>query len=75
MKILVEVKFARQPKPIEKLANGSYVVMTNKKPKNNEANDDIVMQISKYFGVAKSSVEIVVGKTTKKKIINIAAKT
>lgn len=72
MKILVNVKLKSSKNGVEKLEDGSYIVYTKKEAKNNMANNDIVKQISKYFGVNKNSVSIVLGHKIKKKIIEIS---
>ena len=71
MKILIEVKLKSRKSGVEKLEGGSFVVYTTKEPKNNEANKDIKEQLSKYFKVAKTKIEIILGKTTKRKIVKI----
>jgi uncharacterized protein YggU (UPF0235/DUF167 family) len=71
MKILIEVKLKSKKSGVEKLDENSYIVYTTKVPKNNESNKDILEQLSKYFKVAKTRIEIILGKTTKKKIVKI----
>jgi uncharacterized protein YggU (UPF0235/DUF167 family) len=71
MKILIEVKLKSKKSGVEKLDENSYIVYTNKEPKNNEANKDILEQLSRYFKVTKTRIEIILGKTMKKKIVKI----
>jgi len=71
MKILVDVKLKSKKSMVQKIDQNHFVVHTAKEPKDNKANVDIVCQLSKYFDVPKSNVTILVGKTTKHKIVEI----
>ena len=71
MKILVDVKLKSKKSMVQKIDQNHFVVHTIKEPKDNKANVDIVCQLAKYFDVPKSNVTILVGKTTKHKIVEI----
>lgn len=71
MKILVDVKLKSKKSMVQKIDQNHFVVHTTKEPKDNKANVDIVCQLAKYFEVPKSNVTILVGKTTKHKIVEI----
>ncbi len=71
MKILVNVKLKSNKNGVEKLGDGSYIVYTKKEARDNMANNDIVKQVAKHFGVGKNDVSIVLGQKMKKKIIEI----
>ncbi|MFA5230528.1 MAG: DUF167 domain-containing protein [Candidatus Paceibacterota bacterium] len=72
MKILVDVKLKSKQSRVEKISEGHFVVKTTKEAKDNEANIDIIGQLSKYFKVPKSNIKISLGKTTKHKIVDIS---
>ncbi len=69
MRFLVEVKFSKQEKLPKKITENSYIIYTNKKPKNNEANLDVINQLAKALKTAKSNLKIVAGQTSKHKIL------
>jgi uncharacterized protein YggU (UPF0235/DUF167 family) len=71
MKITVEVKLKSKKYGIKKLTETSYVVYTYKPPEKNQANEDVIKQLARYFDVSKSQVEILLGKTITSKIIEI----
>jgi uncharacterized protein YggU (UPF0235/DUF167 family) len=71
MKIAVEVKLKSRKYGIKKVTETSYIVYTSKAPEKNQANEDIIKQLARYFDVSKSQVEIVLGKTLTSKIISI----
>ena len=71
MKILIEVKLKSKNIGVEKVSEKHFIVRTNKEAKDNKANNDIILQLAKYFKVSKNSIEIRVGKTTKNKIVEI----
>jgi uncharacterized protein len=71
MKIAVEVKLKSRKYGIKKLTETSYEVYTYKPPEKNQANEDVVKQLARYFDVPKSQVEILLGKTITSKIIEI----
>ena len=71
MRIFVKVRTFSKFKRVEKLSADSYKVYTSKKPVDGEANKDITDQLSKYFKTAKSNIEIVAGKTSGMKIVEL----
>ncbi len=71
MKILVEVKLKSKKNMVEKMADGHFVVFTNKEARENMANNDVLLQLSKYFKVPKSNIHICLGQKLKKKIVEI----
>lgn len=48
-----------------------YVVHTKEKPVDGKANEAIVRLLTKHFGVKRIQVELISGRTSKKKIFNI----
>ncbi|MGC8562496.1 MAG: DUF167 domain-containing protein [Thermoplasmata archaeon] len=55
---------------IEEL-EGTVVVFTNEKRKNNRANIDVIRQLSKHYSVPVSNIRIVSGATSPKKVVEI----
>lgn len=55
------------------LANedGSLTVLTKKPPRDGAANEAVIASIAAYFKVPKSSVRIVLGKTSREKLVEI----
>jgi hypothetical protein len=51
--------------------NGVYVVRTTAVPVDGKANDVVQKMLAKYFGVAKSCVQIVRGARSRAKIVEI----
>ncbi len=54
--------------------DGKLVVYTNEKRENNRANVDVIKQISKYYSVPQTTIRIVAGFTSRKKIIEVMTK-
>lgn len=71
MKILIDVKLKSKKSMIEKIDDNHFAIWTTKEARDNMANIDIIFQLSKYFKIAKSKISIILGKTTKQKIIKI----
>lgn len=66
----IEIKVLRGEIPIE-MKNGILVVFTTEKRKNNRANIDVVKQLSKYYSVPQSSIRIVAGAKSTKKVVEV----
>ncbi|OGM92545.1 hypothetical protein A2755_00415 [Candidatus Wolfebacteria bacterium RIFCSPHIGHO2_01_FULL_48_22] len=71
MRITVTVKLHKQENEIIKNDDGSYTVHTHSTPVDGKANKDVINQVAKYFKVPKSSVKILSGTTSKKKVLEI----
>lgn len=56
---------------VEKIGVDSYRIKVSTPPEKGRANKRIVELISKEFGIKKSSVRIVSGETSNKKIVEI----
>ncbi|MCX6762658.1 MAG: DUF167 domain-containing protein [Candidatus Moranbacteria bacterium] len=54
-----------------KISEGEYKVKVTAPPEKGKANVSVVELLADYFGVSKSSVNIVGGKSTRMKIIDI----
>lgn len=70
-KITVDVKTNSKEKKIEKISNNLYRVRLKATPVEGKANKQLISMLAEYFGVAKSQIEIRVGKTSKTKVLAI----
>jgi len=71
MKINVKVKTNAKENKVEKIDDKIYKVFVIESPKEWKANDAIIELLADYFDVSKSNVEIIRGKTSKNKVIEI----
>lgn len=71
MKIEVHVKPNSRKEGIEKTAAGIYKVSVNAPPQEGRANEAVVELLAEHFGVSKSSIRLVRGQTSKKKLFEI----
>lgn len=71
MRIYVRVSPRSSRKEIVKVSEGEYKVKLTAAPVEGEANKMLIGMLAGYFGVSKSQVEIVGGKSAKIKIIDI----
>lgn len=71
MQYQITVKPNSKKEGIEKLDEESFVVRTHKIAHDGEANKDVIKQLSKYFRVAKTRIEITKGVNSKNKVIEI----
>lgn len=72
MKIRVVVKPNAKVDKVTELPDGSYAVQVHAAPIEGRANERLVEVLADHFGKRKSSVEVVVGKRGKHKIVEIA---
>lgn len=71
MKIFLKVKPSSKVEKVEKIAENIFTVWVKKPAKENQANDAMIKTLAKYFGISRSNIKIVSGKTAKQKIIEI----
>jgi len=71
LKILAQIKAGAKEERVEKIGEGNYKVWVKAPPLEGKANQAVIKTLSKYFKVPKSSVAIVFGFKSKKKIIRI----
>lgn len=72
MRIYVKVIPKSSRNKIEKISEGEYKAWVTAPPVDGKANDMLIQVLSEYFGVSKSSLAIIGGKSAKKKIIEIS---
>lgn len=71
MRIYVKVTPRASKNEVIKTAEGEYSVKITAPPVDGEANGMLVRVLADHFGVAKTCVQIVGGKTAKTKIVDI----
>ena len=70
MKYSVIVKAGSKIEKIEK-TNENLVVFTHARAHDGEANKRVIEQLSDFFQVSKSQIEIISGQKSKKKVIEV----
>jgi uncharacterized protein (TIGR00251 family) len=73
MERLVEilVKTNSKKQGIEKLADDRFKVSLTSEPEKGKANRELLEVLSKFFGIYQSRIDIVSGKTSKRKKVKI----
>ncbi|EKE16166.1 MAG: hypothetical protein ACD_11C00029G0046 [uncultured bacterium] len=71
MRIYVRVSPRSSKNSVEKISDGEYKVKLTAPPVDGQANDMLIKVLADYFGVSKSSLKIVGGKSAKTKMIDI----
>lgn len=74
MRIYVKVIPKSSRNKIEKISEGEYKVWITAPPVDGKANKVLIGVLSDYFDVSKNSVEIIGGKTSRIKIVDILIK-
>lgn len=72
MKIFVKVKPLAKEEKVEKVDENNFVISVKEPTKENRANEAVIQVLAKHFGIAKSRLQIVSGKTSRHKIIAIS---
>jgi len=72
MRIYVKVVPKSSRNKIEKISEEEYKVWITAPPVDGKANAMLIQVLSKHFGVSKSSLAIIGGKTARIKIIEIS---
>jgi uncharacterized protein (TIGR00251 family) len=71
MRIYVRVIPRSSQNKVEKISEGEYKIWLTAAPVDGKANAMLIQILSEYFGVSKSSLSIIGGKTARVKIIEI----
>ena len=74
MRIYVRVTPRAGKNEVLKISDGEYKVKVTAVPEKGKANVAVIKLLADYFGVPKSSISIIGGKSTKTKIIDIASR-
>lgn len=71
MHITVRVKPNAKAASVERGDDGVYVVRVDAPPRNGKANARLVDILAEYFHVSKSTIRIVIGKSSREKVVEI----
>jgi len=71
MRIYLSVSPRSSKNEIVEISQGQYKVKLTAPPVDGQANEALIKLLAKFFGVSKSSVVIVGGKTAKIKMVDI----
>ncbi len=71
MKLSVQVKTGAREDGVTKINETSFVVTVKARPIDGKANEAVIKALAKFFGVAKSRIDIISGHSSSKKIIVI----
>jgi uncharacterized protein (TIGR00251 family) len=71
MRIYIKVHPRASHNKIEKISEGEYKAWITAPPVDGKANGMLLQVLAEHFGVPKSSLEIIGGKTARVKIIEI----
>lgn len=72
MRIYVKVAPRSSKNEIIRISDGEYKAKITAPPVGGEANEMLVKVLADHFGVSKSSINIVGGKSARKKMVDIA---
>lgn len=70
-RIYVKVQPRSSQSKVEKISEGEYKIRVFAPAEKGKANEEVCSLLAEYFGVPKSLIKIVGGKTASKKIIDI----
>lgn len=71
IRITVEVKPRAKNDTVEKLSARQYRVSVHAPPVDGKANEAVIKLLAQHFSVSKSSVRVLRGRTSRKKLVEI----
>ncbi len=71
MKIVVDAKPGAKKESVEKIDDAHYVISVKEPPQKGRANDAVCHALAEDLRIAPSRIEIVSGKTSRRKILEI----
>lgn len=71
LKIWVTVKPQAKNEEVRKIAEGEYVALVRAPAREGEANEALIALLADHFSVPKSSVKIIRGQRSRKKLVEI----
>ncbi len=71
MKLLVSVKPRAKRQTVHKITDGVYDVSVTAPPEGGKANAAVIKALADHFGVSRSRVSILMGKTLRDKVVTI----
>lgn len=72
MRIYIKVIPRASKNSVEKISEGEYKVKLTAPPVDGKANEALIKLLAEHFDVSKSAVTIIGGKSTQRKIVDIA---
>jgi uncharacterized protein YggU (UPF0235/DUF167 family) len=72
MKIIVQIRPGSRQARLEKVNEGQFRVWVRAIPEKGKANEEMREVLADHFHVAKSSIRILIGKTAREKLVEIA---
>ena len=71
MKIFIKVRPNSKEESVKKLSNTNFEICVKEPPVKGKANAAVIKVLAKRFGVPISSVNIIIGHTSRQKIVEI----
>lgn len=71
MKIYIKTKPQAREAKVEKIDETHFIVSVKEVPEKGKANEGVRRMLAEYFGVPKSSVNILAGHTARNKIVQV----
>ncbi|MCX6761944.1 MAG: DUF167 domain-containing protein [Candidatus Moranbacteria bacterium] len=71
MRIYIKVIPRSSQNKIEKISEGEYRVHLNAPPVDGKANEALIKLLAEHFGVAKSAISIIGGKSSSRKMVDV----
>ena len=71
MKISIQIKPNAKAQKVEKKGDHEYIVWVKEPTKEGRANQALIKGLAEYFKIPKSSVAIISGRTSRKKVITL----
>lgn len=71
MQLLVEVKPNSKQESVEKITDAVYKVRVRAPAQEGKANEAVIKALAEHFKVAKSSIKLKTGKSSRTKVITI----
>jgi len=71
MRIYLKVIPRSSQNSVEKISDGEYRVRLTAPPVDGKANEALIKTLAEHFGVAKSNVSIVGGKSSPRKMVDV----
>ncbi len=70
-KIWATVKPQARRQEVKQLADGKYLVSVHAAAREGKANDALIETLADYFSIPKSSIRIVLGRNSRRKLLEI----
>ena len=72
MKVFVELKPGARHTRVERIDRDHYKVSVKEPPVENRANNALIKALADHFDIPPSSLEVIAGRTSRKKIVEIS---